>query len=104
MAVNQHTVLHLLARLLHRRLALVAHLEALVLEDLLDRNILELTGSTEELGLEDDTEGAVTDHLAVRVRELLRFARLAIRSDDLDDLVGVVKRCGTQACMSNVSV
>lgn len=51
------------------------HLEALVLKNSLDGGIL-TTGR--QLGLEDDTKGAVADNLALRIGEVLVVAGQAV--------------------------
>ena len=67
-----------------------ADLEPLVLQDLLDGNVLLVLGGGEELGLEDDTKGAVANDLAVGVGKLPCLAGLAIRGNYTDDFVRVV--------------
>jgi hypothetical protein len=64
------------------------HLEALVLQNFLNRNIVALFHS----GLEDNAKRTVADDFTVAVRDLACLARLAVRGDDLDDLVRVVDR------------
>ena len=68
----------------------MTYLEAFVLEDLLDGNLRVAFRLVNELGLEDDSEGAVADDLAVGIDEILDVTSLAIGGDDFDDLVGVV--------------
>jgi hypothetical protein len=65
-------------------------LEALVLENFLDSDVLILLGYVEEAGGEYDAEGAIANDLAVCVRDLLLFTRLAVGSDDLDYSRGVI--------------
>lgn len=65
------------------------HLEPLILQNLLDRDVL-VAGLIEESGLEDDTEGAISYDLAVGIGEVLLVASLAIRGDDFDDLAGII--------------
>lgn len=69
-----------------------ANLKALVLEDLLDSNLLFVLGHVEEAGGKYDAKGAIANDLAVCVRNLLLFARLAVRGDDLDYPRGVIYR------------
>jgi hypothetical protein len=64
-----------------------AHLEALVLQHALNGRIF---AAGRQLGLEDDTKGAVADNLALRVGEVLVFARLAVLDLFADDFWGVV--------------
>jgi len=51
------------------------HLKALVLEHALDSSIL---SGRRQLGLEDDTERAVADNLALSVLHLLRLSGKAV--------------------------
>jgi hypothetical protein len=69
-----------------------ANLKAFVLEDLLDSNLLFVLGHVEEAGGKYDAKGAIADDLAVCVRDLLLFAGLAVRSNDLDYPRGVIYR------------
>ena len=69
------------------------HLESLVLQDLLDGNILTIIRARDELCLEDDAEGAVSDDLAVGVGDVTELAGLSVGGLDLDDLAGVVDGC-----------
>ena len=57
------------------RNAAAAYLEPLVLQDPLDGGVLARRG---QLGLEDDAEGPVSDHLALRVLEVPGLARDAV--------------------------
>ena len=68
------------------------NLEALILEDLLDSNILIVLGHVEEAGSKYDAKGAIAYNLAVCVRDLLLFAGLSVGSDDLDYPRGVICR------------
>jgi hypothetical protein len=73
-------------------------LKALILENLLDSNILFLLGYIEETGGKYDAKRAIANDLAVCVRDLLLFARLAVGSDNLDYPRGVIyreTRCGS---------
>ena len=65
------------------------HLEPLVLQDLLDGNVW-VAGLVEESCLEDDTEGAVSYDLAIRIGEVLLIPALAVGGDNLDDLAGII--------------
>jgi len=67
-------------------------LEALILEDLLDSNILFVLGHVEEAGSKYDAKGAIAYDFAVCVRDLLLVAGLAVGSDDLDYPRGVIYR------------
>jgi hypothetical protein len=67
-------------------------LEALVLENLLDSNLLFVLGHVEETGGKYDAKGAIANDLAVCVRDLLLFAGLAVGGDDLDYPRGVIYR------------
>ena len=69
-----------------------ANLEAFVLEDLLDSNILFVLGHVEETGSKYDAKGAIANDLAVCIRDLLLVAGLSVRSDDLDYPRGVIYR------------
>ena len=71
-----------------------ACLEPLVLQDLLDGDVTDGVGVLEEFCLEDDAEGAIADDFAVGVDEITGLSRLAVGSDDLDDLAGIVDGCG----------
>jgi hypothetical protein len=51
------------------------NLEALVLQHSLDRSIF---SAGRQLGLEDHTEGAISDNLALRVRQVFVFTSLAV--------------------------
>jgi hypothetical protein len=64
-----------------------AHLEALVLQHALNGRIF---AAGRQLGLEDDAKGAVADNLALRVGEVLVFARLAVLDLFADDFWDVV--------------
>lgn len=65
-------------------------LESLVLQDFLDGDVAHRVGVLEELGLEDDAEGAIADNLAICVDEIAGITRLAVGGDDLDDLARIV--------------
>ena len=65
------------------------HLEPLVLQHLLDRDVW-VTLLLEESRLEDDTKGAVSYDLAIGIGEILLVSRFAVRGDDLDDLAGII--------------
>ena len=67
-------------------------LEALILEDLLDCNILIVLGHVEEAGSKYDAKGAIANDFAVCVRDLLLLAGFAVGSDDLDYPRGVICR------------
>ena len=71
------------------------HLEPLILQHLLNRDVRSFLRTTGELCLENNTEGAVSDDLAVGVGDVSRFACLSIRSDDFDDLSRVIDGCKT---------
>jgi len=43
--------------------------------------------------LKDDTERAVADDFAIRVRDVAGLARLSVRGNDFDDLSGIVDGC-----------
>lgn len=91
-------------------------LEALVLQHLLDRHVVvpvRVEAALHQTRLEHDPERAVPDDLAVGVANLARLARLAVRGDHLDQLLGVVRctsergapdgagtyaRCGSRSC------
>ena len=66
------------------------NLEALVLKDLLDGNILTILGPTDEPCLEDDTKRAISDDLAASVGDFFLVTRLAVGCDHSCNLVGVV--------------
>jgi len=59
------------------------YLKPLVLKDLLDGSIFVVA---DQLCLEDDTEGTVSNDFAVGVGKLLRLSRLAFVRHDLDNL------------------
>lgn len=61
------------------------HLEAFVLQDFLDGNVLLVFGDAEELGLEDDAKGTVPDDFAIGILDVPRVATLSIGRDNLDD-------------------
>ena len=63
------------------------NLEALVLQHPLDGGVL---STRRELGLEDDTERAVAHNLALRVRQILVFSRLAVLDLFADNFCGIV--------------
>jgi len=65
-------------------------LEALVLQDLLDSNILALLWRADDFCLKDDSKGAIADHLAVCVDEVSLVSGLAVGGNNFDDLVWVV--------------
>lgn len=65
-------------------------LEPLVLQDLLDGNIVTGFCFRDELCLEDDTEGAVSDDFAVCIGNVHCVTRLSFGGDDFDNLPGVV--------------
>jgi hypothetical protein len=71
------------------------HLEPLILQHLLDRDVRSFLRPTSELCLEHNAEGAVSDDFAVGVGDVSRFSGLSIRSDNFDDLPGVVDGCKT---------
>lgn len=75
------------------KLARKTDLEPLVLQDLLDGNIVTGFCLRDELCLEDDTEGAVSDDFAVCIGNVHCVARLSFGGDDFDDLPGVVDGC-----------
>ena len=54
------------------------HLEPLILQHLLNRDVCPLLRTTGELCLEHNAEGAVSDDLAVGVSDVSRFAGLSI--------------------------
>lgn len=64
-----------------------ADLETLVLQHLLDRYLF--TGG-DELGLVDDTKGAISDDLVVGVGDISRRATLAVVGGDGGDPRGIV--------------
>ena len=70
------------------------HLEAFVLKDVLDGDVTDGVGVLEEFCLEDDAEGAISDDFAVGVDEITGLSRLAVGSDDLDDLARIVDGYG----------
>lgn len=70
-----------------------AHLEAFVLEDFLDGDVITFLGSPDELCLENDTEGTVSNDLAIGVGDLFLVTGPTVGGDDFHDLVGVVDRC-----------
>ena len=72
----------------------LAYLEPLVLQNLLDGDVADRVRVLEEFCLEDDAEGAIADDFAVGVDEITGLSRLAVGSDDLDDLAGIVDGCG----------
>ena len=65
------------------------NLEAFVLEDFLDGDVITFMCTSDETGLEDNAKGAVSDDLAVGIGQVLLVTRLSVRSNDLDVLVGV---------------
>jgi hypothetical protein len=65
-------------------------LEALILENLLDGNLLFLLGHVEKASGKDDAKGAIAYDLAIGILNLLCLTRLSIASDDLDYFVWVV--------------
>ena len=65
-------------------------LEALVLKNLLDGNVLFFLRYIKEAGGKYNAKGAIANDLAVCVRDLLLFAGLAVGSDDLDYPRGVI--------------
>ena len=67
------------------------YLESLVLQYLLDRDV-SISRIVQKPGLENDTERTVSDDLAIGIGDFSLLARLAIGSDDLDDLAGIVNR------------
>lgn len=67
-----------------------AYLEAFILENLLDGNLLFFLGHVEETSGKDDTKRAIANDLAVGILDLLCLARLAIASDDLYYFIWVV--------------
>ena len=67
-------------------------LEALILENLLDSNVLFVLGHVEETSGKYDAKGAIAYDFAVCVRDLLLVAGLSVGSDDLDYPCGVVYR------------
>ena len=69
------------------------HLESLILQYLLNRDVGSILRTTGKLCLEYNAEGAVSDDLAVGVGDVSRFAGLSIRSDDFDDFPGVIDGC-----------
>lgn len=69
------------------------NLEPLVLENLLDGNIVTRFRLRDELCLEDDTEGAISDDLTVGVGDVRVLASLSVGCDDFDDLPRVVDGC-----------
>ena len=54
------------------------HLEPLILQHLLNRDVRPFLRTTGELCLEHNAEGAVSDDLAVGVGDVSRFAGLSI--------------------------
>ena len=54
------------------------HLEPLILQDLLNRDVGSILRTTGELGLEYNAEGAVSDDLAVGVGDVSRFTGLSV--------------------------
>lgn len=54
------------------------HLEPLILQHLLNRDVGSVLRTTGELRLEYNAEGAVSDDLAVSVGDVSRFSRLSI--------------------------
>jgi hypothetical protein len=68
-----------------------AILEALILENLLDGNLLFLLGHVEKASGKDDAKGAIAYDLAIGILNLLCLTRLSIASDDLDYFVWVVR-------------
>lgn len=64
-------------------------LEAFVLQNALDGSILSTGG---ELGLENDTEGAVSYDLALCVRQVFVLARLAVLDLLADDFCARVRQ------------
>jgi hypothetical protein len=75
---------------------LQTHLETFVLQDLLNRNVLSIFRRTNQLGLEHDPEGAISNDLAITIRDLFGFAGLAFRGNYLDDLVRIVDGCNEE--------
>ena len=71
------------------------HLEPLILQHLLNRDVRPFLRTTGELRLEHNAKGAISDDLAVGVGDVSRFAGLSIRSDDFDDLPRVIDGCKT---------
>ena len=67
----------------------LTHLEPLVLQDLLDRNIW-VARLIEESRLKDDSEGSVSYDLAIGIGEIFLVSRLAVGGDDLDDLTRII--------------
>lgn len=68
----------------------MAHLEPLVLQNLLDGNILAILWCGNNPCLENNTEGAITDDFAMAVGYLPMITCFAIGSNDLDDFRGIV--------------
>ena len=69
------------------------HLVPLILQHLLNRDVGSILRTTGELCLENNTEGAVSDDLAIGVGDVSCFAGLSIRSDNFDNLPGVINSC-----------
>ena len=55
-----------------------AHLEPLVLQDLLNSDLILPFRSRDHFGLKDDAKRAVSNDFAIGVRQVLLFARLAV--------------------------
>jgi hypothetical protein len=66
------------------------YLEAFILENLLDRNLLFFLGHVEKASGEDDAKGAIAYDLAIGILNLLCLTRLSIASDDLYYFIWVV--------------
>jgi hypothetical protein len=75
------------------RQLIATDLEPFILQDLLDGDVIPILKLGDKFGLKDDAERAVADDFAVRVRDVTSLARLAIRSNDLDHLSGIVDGC-----------
>lgn len=67
------------------------YLEPFVLQNLLDRNVtVWWHGIVQELCLEDDSEGTISDDFAVGILEVPGVSRLAVRCDYFDHFARIV--------------
>lgn len=80
-----------------------AHLEPLILQNLLDGDILAILWCRNNPCLEDDTEGAITDDFAMAIRYLPMITCFTIGSNDLDDFRGIVNSYGRKGQMTSDS-
>lgn len=74
----------------------MTNLEPFVLQHLFDRNVVILVGPQAPIDqprLKDDAKTPVPDDFAVGVTEFKLFPALAVRSDDFNNLLGIVRGC-----------